>query len=502
MQEKIETFYKDNKINMKIVDKIEGLQVSSFYAKINTYNMTTINKIKRLRDALCLYLMTDNINVRLDYKSGCIVFEIPKKERTFLKFDELNKDIKHIDDELFLNVGVDTNNLKYSIDLTTTPHLLVAGTTGSGKSVFINSILTSLFLNYHPLELETILIDIKQVEFSIYRDIPHLLCEPVTTLDGARKVLNDVIIDINERYKVLNNSGYRNIKEYNRNNVSNKMAFKLIVIDELAELLMLESKNKLKNKIEGNETIEQIICRIAQIGRACGVHLIVATQRPSTDVVSGLIKSNIPSRVCLSVASATDSKVILDEVGGENLSGKGDLLIKLIGNDEATRLQSAFISDEEQRNYIKQIKNKYEFFERDNINNNNEEEQDDYKYDEDYLKGLLERNFRVAYEKNDYNKTTCILYDLEEKSNVLDVLSENDRERAYLDSIYFKVLNKISNEYKKVNKINNSYNGRAYNSSNRASYNTKKSNNKGMGLAIGGGIMWGIIDGFSKAIKK
>ena len=201
IEKKIEQFYKDNKLNLSIIKKVDSLQLTTFFAKIECYDTKIINRIIKLQNGLCLYLQKDNINIRQDNTSGCIVFEIPKEKRDILTFEELQKDYVKDSNGLYVNLGADTQNNIYNLDLCKTPHLLISGTTGSGKSVLVNSILTSLLMNYAPSELELILIDVKQVEFSIYRGVPHLLCDTITDLKGTKVVLQDCIDNINERHK-------------------------------------------------------------------------------------------------------------------------------------------------------------------------------------------------------------------------------------------------------------------------------------------------------------
>lgn len=457
MIEKIEQFYKENKINLTIVKKVDGLQLSTFFGKIDCYDVRTINRILKLQSGLCLYLQKDNINIRQDNTSGCIVFEIPKEERNVLSFENLQKDYVKDINGLYVNLGVDTKNNLYNLDLCKTPHLLVSGTTGSGKSVLINSILTSLLLNYTPKELELVLIDVKQVEFSIYKDIPHLICDTITNLKDTKIVLSDCIDSINTRYEILKENNCRNIQEYNRIN-DNKMKYRLIVIDELAELFMLENKSKLRADLEGYDRIENQLCRIAQIGRACGVHLILATQRPSTDVITGLLKSNIPSRIALSVSSAVDSKVILDCVGAEKLTGKGDMLLKLVGNSDLTRLQSAFISDEEQLQYIDTIKNRYIAFNNDisSTLNQKKEELESQQIDKEKIDTLIDEKIRYIIENTygyTYDVIKKIVYNFKNRDNFIDEICKNSKEKQYAKSVYLKTANKIFSEYDKIYKV-------------------------------------------------
>lgn len=457
IERKIEQFYKGNKINLSIIRKVESLQLTTFFSKIDCYDIKTINKIIKLQNALCLYLQIDNINIKQDNTSGCIVFEIPKDKRGVLSFTELQKDYIKDRNGLYVNLGMSTKNEVYNLDLCKTPHLLIAGTTGSGKSVLINSILTSLLLNYSPSELELILIDVKQVEFSIYKDIPHLLCKTITNLTDTKVVLSQCIDDINKRYERLKNTNCRNIQEYNRISET-EMKYRLIVIDELAELFMLENKSKLRADLEGYDRIENQLCRIAQIGRACGVHLILSTQRPSTDVITGLLKSNIPSRIALSVSSAVDSKVILDSLGAEKLTGKGDMLLKLIGNSETTRLQSAFISDEEQKEYIDTIKSRYILYNNDitEILEKQKEDIESSQLDKEQVESILEQNIRYFIEHNTeytYDVVKKIIYNYDNRDTFIKDMFEKDKERQYAKNIYLKTANKIFTEYDKIYRL-------------------------------------------------
>ena len=493
MKNKIEQFYKENKIDLSIIKKVESLQLTTFFGKINCYDIRIINKILKLQGALCLYLQKDNINVRQDNTSGCIIFEIPKEERSILSYEDLQKDYVKDINGLYVNLGADTKNNIYNLDLCKTPHLLISGTTGSGKSVLVNSILTSLLMNYTPKELELVLIDVKQVEFSIYKGIPHLLCDTITDLKDTKVILQDCIDSINVRYELLKDNNCRNIQEYNKYN-DVKMKYKLIVIDELAELFMLENKSRFRADLEGYDRIENQLCRIAQIGRACGVHLILATQRPSTDVITGLLKSNIPSRIALSVSSAVDSKVILDTTGAEKLTGKGDMLLKLIGNNNLIRLQSSFISDEEQIRYINIIKDKYNGISN-NITKILKQKRDtieDNKIDKEQIESLLAKNIRYFIEndkKHSYNVIKRIIYDLDNRDLFIDRIYQKQNEKDYAREIYLKVANKIFNEYDKIYKLKN----------NNVESTKKDKSIKNLGIiyCVGCGI-----SGFIKGITK
>ena len=351
IEEKIELFYQYYDVNLKVIDKKEAYQVDRYSIELDRTNKTKIANIEKLVDDLSVELGIKNIKLSTDFESGRIVFEVPKKNRKILHMRELGqtRELGQNQKGLQVCLGKDLNNNDYIINLCETPHLLVAGTTGSGKSVFVNSILINLLNNYKKDYLEVSLIDPKKVELSIYKKCDQVK-QIANTLEETRTLLNDVLFEIDYRYRQLECYNCRNIESYNQKVVSTKFPYKLIIIDELADIL-LQDKKEMSQKIKRGEidanSLETMICRIAQIGRACGVHLIVATQRPSSDIITGLIKANIPSRVAFSVSTKIDSRVILDEKGAEKLTGKGDMLFKMVGDEELHRIQGAFVSDEE-----------------------------------------------------------------------------------------------------------------------------------------------------------
>ena len=240
-------------------------------------------------------------------------------------------------------------------DIAKMPHMLIAGTTGSGKSVFTNSIIMSILFRAKPSEVRFIIVDPKVVEFGVYNGIPHLLTPVVTDPKKAAGALNWAVAEMGERYKLFAKYNVRDLKGYNEK--VKQMNYKdgdevlsvkpqiVIIIDELADLMMVAAKE-----------VEASICRLAQLARAAGIHLIIATQRPSVDVVTGLIKANIPSRVALLVSSGTDSRTIIDCNGGEKLLGNGDMLFYPSGYIKPVRLQGAFVSDEEVSNVVSFLK--------------------------------------------------------------------------------------------------------------------------------------------------
>jgi S-DNA-T family DNA segregation ATPase FtsK/SpoIIIE len=221
-------------------------------------------------------------------------------------------------------------------DLTRMPHLLVAGATGSGKSVCINSLITSLLITRTPDEAQLILIDPKQVELSQYRGLPHLRLPVVTDMEKVVAALRWTVLEMERRYGMFADVGARNIVAFNDRFPAERLSYLVIVIDELADMMMTAA-----------EDVERLICRLAQLGRAAGVHLVVATQRPSVDVLTGLIKANLPTRIAFAVSSQIDSRVILDRTGAERLIGRGDALYQAGDEMNPRRVQGAFASDEE-----------------------------------------------------------------------------------------------------------------------------------------------------------
>ena len=242
------------------------------------------------------------------------------------------------------------------MDLTKMPHLLVAGSTGSGKSVCINGIIASILMRYKPNEVKLVLVDPKKVELTNYNGIPHLLCPVVSDPKKASLTLQKVVTEMDKRFTIFSEQEVKNISGYNDliekenkkhpENPQAKMPYIVVIIDELADLMLVASKE-----------VEDSITRITQLARAAGIHLIVATQRPSTDVITGLIKNNIPSRISFAVSSQIDSRTILDQPGAEKLLGKGDMLYFPMGEASPTRIQGCFINDDEIKRLIDFCKN-------------------------------------------------------------------------------------------------------------------------------------------------
>jgi S-DNA-T family DNA segregation ATPase FtsK/SpoIIIE len=241
--------------------------------------------------------------------------------------------------KLAIALGNDVSGTSISGDLTRMPHLLIAGATGQGKSVCINVLISSLLLQCTPADLRLVMIDPKRVELSGYNNLPHLAVPVIVESHQAAAALRWAVAEMERRYKLLSHEGVRNIASYNDRAVAQharKMPYVVIVIDELADLMMVAAGE-----------VEELICRIAQLARAVGIHLVIATQRPSTDIITGLIKANIPSRIAFAVGSQVDSRVILDGGGAEKLLGRGDMLYQPVDAGKPTRIQGAYVNDRE-----------------------------------------------------------------------------------------------------------------------------------------------------------
>ena len=291
---------------------------------------------------LALALANQNIRFQSPMPGESLVgIEVPNKKTTVVGLKELITDKNEIlkDIALPIAVGTGSDNSPLYCDLTKLPHLLVAGATGSGKSVCINSIITGFLMKMNPDEIRFVMVDPKRVELTPYSGIPHLLTEPIVEPSDAIKALKLMVEEMTFRFKQLELDNSKNISTYNYKSKSKnrvKMPYIVIIVDELADL-MLNSSNE----------VEKLLVRLAQLGRATGIHLIVATQRPSVDVVTGLIKANFPSRISFSVTSQIDSRTIIDSPGAEKLLGKGDMLFVPIDNPLPRRAQGILISDDE-----------------------------------------------------------------------------------------------------------------------------------------------------------
>lgn len=306
-----------------------------------------VNRISNLADDLALALAAKDVRIEAPIPGKSLVgIEVPNSEIATVTFRELWEQANTDPNKLLeVPLGKAVNGTVRTFDLARMPHLLVAGSTGSGKSVAVNGIIASILMKARPDQVKFMMIDPKMVELSVYNDIPHLLIPVVTNPRKAARALQKVVDEMENRYELFSHFGVRNIagynakvEEFNAQSEQKQIPLPLIVVivDELADLMMVASKE-----------VEDAIIRLGQKARAAGIHMILATQRPSVDVISGLIKANVPSRVAFAVSSGTDSRTILDENGAEKLLGRGDMLFKPIDENHPVRLQGSFISDDD-----------------------------------------------------------------------------------------------------------------------------------------------------------
>jgi S-DNA-T family DNA segregation ATPase FtsK/SpoIIIE len=298
-----------------------------------------LSKITTLKSDLALALASQSVRIEAPIPGKALVgIEVPNEHRAMVRLREIleSPDFKKIDSNLKFPLGRNVSGEPIIADLRTMPHLLIAGATGSGKSVGMNTLLTSLLYQNSPLDLKMILIDPKQVELKSYNSIPHLLTPVINDPEKAAIALRWCVAEMNRRYTECADKEKRNITDYNADKKLEKMSTIVVVIDELADLMMAAGKE-----------VEASICRIAQMARAVGIHLVIATQRPSVDVITGLIKANIPARIAFAVSSSIDSRTIIDGVGAEDLLGKGDMLYLPSGMNKPLRVQGIFTSSEE-----------------------------------------------------------------------------------------------------------------------------------------------------------
>lgn len=315
-----------------------------------------VNRISNLADDLALALAAKDVRIEAPIPGKSLVgIEVPNSEIATVSFRELwEQSQTKAENLLEIPLGKAVNGTARAFDLSKMPHLLVAGSTGSGKSVAVNGIIASILMKARPDQVKFMMVDPKMVELSVYNDIPHLLIPVVTNPRKASKALQKVVDEMENRYELFAKVGVRNIagfnakvEEFNAQSEYKQIPLPLIVVivDELADLMMVASKE-----------VEDAIIRLGQKARAAGIHMILATQRPSVDVISGLIKANVPSRVAFAVSSGTDSRTILDENGAEKLLGRGDMLFKPIDENHPVRLQGSFISDDDVERIVNFIK--------------------------------------------------------------------------------------------------------------------------------------------------
>ena len=338
---KLEEILKVFDISGKIVQVNIGPTVTQYELELKAG--TKVSKLLSIQREIALALAAKDVRIQAPIPGkNTIGIELPNKVNAPVSFREVFSNMPPITDKTLLSVGLGKDimgKVRYC-EINTTPHMLVAGSTGSGKSVCINCIIASMLMRTKPSELKLVLVDPKKVEFSMYNGVPHLLTPVVTDAKKASIALKNIVVEMERRYDLFEATKNKNITSYNefceKNPEYQRLPYIVVIIDELADLMLVAAKE-----------VEDSIMRITQMARAAGIHLIVATQRPSTDVITGVVKANIPSRISFAVSSQIDSRTILDAGGAEKLLGKGDMLFLPMGANSPTRIQGAYVSDEE-----------------------------------------------------------------------------------------------------------------------------------------------------------
>ena len=339
---------KDFKVNATILGATHGPAVTRYEVKLAPG--VKVNKLTGLADDIALSMAATSVRIEQIPNRSTIGIEVPNRKLESVPLREVleNPAFDEAKSKLTVGFGKDISGKAIFGNLADMPHLLVAGATGSGKSVCINTIVTSILFKAKPDEVKFIMIDPKMVELSVYNDIPHLMVPVVTDARKAASVLNWAVQEMEKRYSLIAQAGVKNIETYNKYYAEEKdkqMSSVVIIIDELADLMMVAPHD-----------VEDAICRLAQKARAAGIYLVLATQRPSVNVITGVIKANIPSRISFAVTSQIDSRTILDSAGAEKLLGKGDMLFKPQTEPKATRVQGAFVSDADVELLVERIK--------------------------------------------------------------------------------------------------------------------------------------------------
>lgn len=405
----LETTLKNFGVNAKVSQIRIGPAVTQY--EVQPAMGVKVSRIVNLHNDIALALAAKDIRIEAPIPGKSAVgIEVPNSSTSMVTLREVIEASPVEENKLKVVLGRDISGEAITAELDKMPHLLVAGATGSGKSVCINGIITSILMHAKPHEVKLMMIDPKMVELNVYNGIPHLLTPVVTNPQKAAQALQKIVGEMERRYDLFSHTGTRNIKGYNqylrRQNAelgekNAELPYIVVIVDELADLMMVASKD-----------VEAAIMRIAQMARAAGIHLIIATQRPSVDVITGLIKANIPSRIAFSVSSAVDSRTILDMQGAEKLLGKGDMLYLPYGESKPKRIQGAFLSDKEvedvvnfvckqqSANYIKSLEPTDELTQKG--------ESEDELYLEAYQfvvekqkasASLLQRQFRIGYNR-------------------------------------------------------------------------------------------------------
>ncbi len=417
-------------VDAKVIQVTKGPSVTRY--ELQPHSGVKVSKIVNLADDIALSLAAKGVRIEAPIPGKAAVgIEVPNKELIPVYLREV------LDSEEFTNskkkiafaLGKDISGNCVVSDLSKMPHLLIAGATGSGKSVCINTLIISILYKYSPENVKLLMVDPKVVELNVYNGIPHLLIPVVTEPKKAAGALNWAVNEMTRRYKLFADNGVRNVEGYNelleKGKVTEKLPAIVIIVDELADLMMVCPSD-----------VEDYIGRLAQMARAAGMHLVIATQRPSVDVITGVIKANIPSRISFAVSSQIDSRTILDCSGAEKLLGKGDMLFYPVGEAKPIRIQGAFISEEEVERVVSFIKSQgaESDYKEEIINHINSENTTDEEYDE-----LLDEAIRVVVESGQastsllqrrlrvgYNRAARLMEQLENKG----IISSRDGSKA------------------------------------------------------------------------
>ena len=437
------TVLKQFGVNATVENAFIGPTITKYELKLDTG--TRVNKILQLQDDIKLALATADIRIEAPIPGKPYVgIEVPNQSASMVAFRDvfqsLSADTKLADNKLVVALGKDVAGKPMYAELDKMPHLLIAGATGSGKSVCVNTIISSILMRATPDEVKLILVDPKKVELSIYNGVPHLLSPVVTDPKKAAGVLREVVSEMERRYDVFASVNARNIKTYNEyayefnahcaeDEQIEILSYHVVILDEVADLMMVASKD-----------VEDCIMRISQMARAAGIHLIVATQRPSTDIITGVIKANIPSRIAFAVSSSIDSRTILDSSGAEKLLGKGEMLFSPMGSSSPIRVQGAFVSDDEVASIVHHVvtqreavyDEKYVNAKATSSGSSYSEDSEDEEYEmcrefviqaQKASTSLLQRKFRIGY-----NKAARIIDQLEENGVIGPQLGSKPRE--------------------------------------------------------------------------
>jgi len=339
--EKLEQVLKVFEISAKIVQVNIGPTVTQYELEIKAG--TKVSKLLGIQREIALAMAAKDVRIQAPIPGkNTIGIELPNKVNSSVSFKEILSCMPEVNEKTILAVGLGKDimgKVKWC-EINATPHMLVAGSTGSGKSVCINCIIASILMRSKPDQVKLVLVDPKKVEFSMYNGVPHLLSPVVTDAKKASIALKNIVAEMERRYELLEHTKNKNITSYNKfcetHTEYQKLPYIVVIIDELADLMLVAAKE-----------VEDSIMRITQMARAAGIHLIVATQRPSTDIITGVVKANIPSRISFAVSSQIDSRTILDMGGAEKLLGKGDMLFLPMGESVPMRIQGAYVSEEE-----------------------------------------------------------------------------------------------------------------------------------------------------------